>query len=266
MRLLKPDGTPFSGGLTTSFVGGPGGSGGGSEAVAGVVEEEGVRSDGDYVFSVLVPEFAWIERNVTLRDGKDVDLGDVVLDPGVEIAGRVVDSHGDPVAGARVAHGEFRERTVLSDAQGRFRLPRAPREPFSLAVTADTFESSTVDVDPAKSTTVEVRLLRSALVRGFVRTAAGAPAVDVTVELRLPGAKKIHETYAGPDGKESSYDYAPGSAWLQTDATGAFEAKVLSGPRVGIYLDAAGKETALGEWTVTEAGPNDWTITLPATK
>ena len=106
----------------------------------------------------------WKQDHV-LAEGEVTDLGDVVLERGALIAGRVVDGEGRPVAGAalkaRPPHLAFRggedvvlrdlrltirssggaaEVTGVSDEAGRFRFAELEAEPYHLFVDAEGFE------------------------------------------------------------------------------------------------------------------------------
>jgi protocatechuate 3,4-dioxygenase beta subunit len=58
---------------------------------------------GGAVLRLLVPGFQRIERGVVASPGEIVDLGTIDLEPEVELAGRVLDSGGRPVAGTVVS-------------------------------------------------------------------------------------------------------------------------------------------------------------------
>ena len=75
------------------------------------------------------------ERVVRIEPGEEVDLGDIALGPGVEIAGRVVDESGAGIAGSRLLYepasdkGSSRSQfltAVFSNVDGTFRIERLP--------------------------------------------------------------------------------------------------------------------------------------------
>jgi hypothetical protein len=87
---------------------------------------------GDTDFRVRVPGFAGLRQRIRAVPGEVLDLGDVVLDRGVELTGRVVLPDGSPVEGARVGlvseiasfeHAEAWLNETLTGADGSFRIP-----------------------------------------------------------------------------------------------------------------------------------------------
>lgn len=102
-----------------------------------------LRLDGDFAPAELGP--------FPVAPGGSTDLGDLVVHPGMLIAGEVRDELQRPVAGARV--GLFQgvvpdleeglspepQRLVLTDDQGRFSLPHAQPASFNLVVSAKGF-------------------------------------------------------------------------------------------------------------------------------
>jgi len=92
--------------------------------------------------------------NFVVQPGQSVDLGDVIVSAGMHVTGRVVDERGHEVEGASVGlyvgdrssqpprDDERPTRLVLSDADGRFRIPHSPVSSFSLSVTAEGYASA----------------------------------------------------------------------------------------------------------------------------
>jgi RNA polymerase sigma factor (sigma-70 family) len=72
------------------------------------------------VLEALAPGRALWLRKVEIDPGSDHHLGDVVLGPGGEVTGRVVDSEGESIPGARVAADDVRDDAVLLKAAARF--------------------------------------------------------------------------------------------------------------------------------------------------
>ncbi len=263
MRVLSPDGRPFSGNAWVYDISVDQGHSGGH---GGRIEEGRVQSvgleDGRYALLVVPDAYAWVRRDFTIRDGADVDFGDVRLEPGQTVSGRVVDGGGRPVPDASLVCRENDHRSVRSDAEGRFAFDRFPRAPVTFEVGADGFCSGRLEVDPAKTTGLEVRLGRAAKVRGIVRGPGAQPRPGL-LELRSPDAKQKRGTALGPDGKSEDYEYYEGSEVLTVDAEGRFEGEVAPGPRIGWWRDPSGAESRVGEWTFADGEVRDLEIALP---
>jgi hypothetical protein len=134
---------------------------------------------------------------VTIAVGERVDLGDLVLQPGALLAGRVVDEAGRPIEGARV---EARPKAkgpavrMASDRDGNFSL-RVPGGDYALVALAPArapeslFAVHAVPGEPSKP--IELRLPRAdGTIEGHVRDTNGKPIsrVNVSVLAVPPGA------------------------------------------------------------------------------
>ncbi len=263
MRLLLPDRRLYEGEVWTSTDDADGNSSGGSDKVSGGRLEQARLEDGDWVLRVAPEGYAWIRRAFTIRDGAWIDLGDVVLDPGVVISGRVVDSGGRPVAGADISCDENDDRSTITDAEGRFSLDRFPRERVTLQVTAEGFVPEILAMEPSRTTGLEVRLLRMATVRGSVRTTGGASAASIGLSFRPPEARLVRRTGQRLDGTQVEFDLYEGAEWVESDAAGRFESALAPGRWIGLWTDDAGKEHRVGEWELHDGETLDVEITLP---
>jgi protocatechuate 3,4-dioxygenase beta subunit len=122
------------------------------------VSREQIRAedDGRFVVEHLDPGTAtiylWptdakeiVRESVRLRDGGSVDLGVIVVRPGLSIAGVVTDADGEPIEGATVNAGwrldERRNRhaRATADVEGRFRLSGLGDDSVNLQVAAPGF-------------------------------------------------------------------------------------------------------------------------------
>jgi hypothetical protein len=108
-------------------------------------DEHTVRA-GTFDLTIGVEGYAPVTRHVELAADGDVDLGEIRIDRGVALTGRVVDRDGGPVADAAVSAsvgaydgGPFAQ----TDASGAFRLAHLPAGEIELRVCADGFEPAT---------------------------------------------------------------------------------------------------------------------------
>ena len=261
IRLLTPDGHPFQGKVWTFSLSSDG-SWGSEDVITDGRVEDTRRDDGDGSILVAPDEFAWIRRSFTIHDGTDVDFGDVTLDPGVTVSGRVEDGAGRPVVGATLTFFENDKRSVRTDGEGRFSLNRVPREPVSLRVEADGFCNSAIEVDPTRTSGIEVRVARHATLRGVLKTSGGA-ALEGRVELRPFGAILNHSSVTGTDGTHGESDWYEGAAWIESDPKGHFEEAISPGRWIGWWVDGTGKERKVGEWTLADGETREIEIVLP---
>lgn len=132
-----------------------------SISVEGAADLEWSVPPGAAEVAVLVPGFVPFRRAVTARPGEEIDLGPVPLDPGLSLAGRVLDPGGKPVAGAWVREAPHRPGSPVAktDADGCFVLEHLPTGELSLAAQAKGFVAARATVDVAAATApVELRL------------------------------------------------------------------------------------------------------------
>jgi protocatechuate 3,4-dioxygenase beta subunit len=164
--------------------------------------------------------------------GTDTDLGDLIVDPGMDIVGSIVDALEKPVAGALIRFYQMPAEATyelphdfeqLSDARGLFRFRHVRAAWFTLRVTAEGFANARVlgELSPGYAEPeypVKVSMRKVAPLRGFVLSKRdGAPLAGATVE-------------AYPLDREND------GARTLTDADGSFE---ILGITAGNYVVAA---------------------------
>jgi hypothetical protein len=202
---------------------------------------------------VAVEGFAPVVRDVTLDPGEERDLGDVLLDPGAEVSGRVTDPAGRPIAGARVQAempGFMEEAVATADAEGRFRLSHLPVGEERLTAAAEGFLDLEETVTVAAGVNAhDFSLVVAATLRGRVRDAEGKAAPQVKVVYRM-------ETSL-PVGRQ-----APGEVW--TDEDGRFEERVAPGRWTVEARDAEDRVLASRTVAVEARGTADADLVLPA--
>ncbi len=203
---------------------------------------------GEYDLQVTRQGFVATGRdNVALSaETRAVDLGDVVLEPGVVLEGRVVGPKGAPVAEAQVQISRSDEpmfkrwspwhEPVLTDADGAFRLGGLRRgEPVRLAVGHPSYvrlETGEIEVPPAAPLTLELRLQGSLALRVVDPDGEPVPRAEVSavVETRVGSGQGV---------------FSMGSSSYGLGATDQ-EGKLLAQPEPGTHVlevKAAGFET-----------------------
>jgi len=191
LRLLTPDGKPLVG---DAFVwryqaqpdGGESGSGSSETVREGVLLFEGWN--GSERVTIDVEGYARLTLTPEVKAGEHRDLGDLVLDVGWALAGRVVDPQGRPVTGADVAFADAVSAT--SDDEGAFLLEHLPRgAPLEVVVGADGFLDATLEVVAAEAKEpVTVELARGVWLEGKVRGTDGTPLEDYWFQVQRKDA------------------------------------------------------------------------------
>jgi hypothetical protein len=165
-KLVLPDGTPFQGeaGLGT-------GSLASSHFTRQTIDEGaftlGGFRDGEHLIVISVPGWPTLEAPLTIRDGLSVELGNVQLDEGAALRGRIVDAAGSPVGSASVSvEGE----SAASREDGSFEFAHVARGRHGLSATHEAFVETTVVVELTKDAgPVVVRLSRGGVIRGVLK-------------------------------------------------------------------------------------------------
>ncbi|HKV09141.1 MAG TPA: carboxypeptidase-like regulatory domain-containing protein, partial [Thermoanaerobaculia bacterium] len=169
---------------------------------------------------LLHREYPPLERTVDVQPG--VNPLDLILPEGHEVAGRVVDRAGKPVAGADLAlfpDGSPREQGAVSGADGAFRFPRVADGAYTLRAESEGY----LTVETPNAVTV-----------------AGASVRDV--EVRLDRGTRIAGRILGLD----LYDLA--------------EVEVRARRDDGLG-ERAGRVDFEGKYEIPEVGPGDWIVT-----
>ncbi len=247
LRLVTPDGKPYSGPATIMNGEKGEGSSGGPRTIQGGQILLTSLEDRDYVLDVYLKDFLNVRHEYRGRLRTRLDLGTVTLDPGLPVAGRVVDLAGVPVPGARVSGSES---GGAADAKGAFLLEHEPRGKGRITASAEGFVEAAVDVVVAPGLApVEIRLPRGALVTGVLQDADGAPSSEDLFVWRMTA-----------DGKRLDDE----EEIVRPGRRGTFSERLPAGVyRIVARASAGGEPPVLADVTVTEGETRELVLKLP---
>ncbi len=110
-------------------------------------------------FAVEHPEFALLEHEpVAVDDGAQVDLGELVLDAGLRLHGRVSDAAGAPLAGARVQLSDLTgtqrgatggPRETIADDEGRYEFLHLAQRQYGVEASSAGHQSQSTSISLA---------------------------------------------------------------------------------------------------------------------
>ncbi|HTE05432.1 MAG TPA: carboxypeptidase-like regulatory domain-containing protein [Planctomycetota bacterium] len=222
--------------------------------------------DGEY--EVVLGDTSWRQvhsAKLALKDGAEVRDVLLVTDPGLAIAGRVLDESGQPVKGASVkgfkppsmmsmrsSMDQALRASVTTGADGRFRISGFDAGALRVTARAEGFKPGRLD---AQAGDEEVVLTLAALtsVSGIVVSLSdGEPVPDFRVSLlpegglfdlanmdkmeeRMGSVRASHPFHGSEDGTFTLKDVPPGSYDLTVTSTGFASTKL-----AGVEVDASG--------------------------
>jgi len=191
-------------------------------------------------FTLRVGRPGYVPRTIVIEITEDgQDLGEVVLEPGCEVSGQVIDDAGAPVAGAAVRIGP-NERFLgmpqaLSDLQGQFTIADQPAHgEMLLEARAEGFVSpgpQKVTMPPLAPVYITVRRARSMTGRVLDEASAEPVVAASVVALRAEdrpgpqgpstrGARQAARAVSDDDGRFRLGGLLPGDLELQVTAAG----------------------------------------------
>lgn len=150
--VIGPDGKPLAGVAVSVRDFGPGSwsglgiQGAFSISPADIEPQVITETDGSFLISDLV-EGAWTlgvdlggQPSATVKIGRQARNATISFvreeeDALVAFEGTVVDESGDPIAGAKVLYRSWTSRLVVTDAEGRFRMPRIEPDQLGFGLT-----------------------------------------------------------------------------------------------------------------------------------
>ncbi len=204
---------------------------------------------GQWTISATAAGYAKGSVEVSVTAGSSSEVGDIKLDKGFQVSGRVVDAGKHPVPNANVQLGERRDMggpmmgdwpeprgNCKTDADGSFSIGGLSEGRWQLDVQAEGYAALAHKFEvKQQSVEFELVLLTGGTASGSVRDAAGKALPECSVRLLLHGSP-AHEMYKtlgmatawGMSGVNGSSD--------RSDASGLFEIKNIP---PGTYLIAA---------------------------
>jgi protocatechuate 3,4-dioxygenase beta subunit len=234
-RLLGPNEKPAAGRVSVHEPEGPAPIGLEDMLSAEAGEDGRFRVErvapGSWVVAVIAPGFAVQRLSADVGTaGTPVDLGDVVLETGLTIRGRVRDRAGSPIADALI-NGMFRRPgfgggnmpSARSEADGTFVLAGLSPGTYRLQVRAQGYGDSAKSAEPGGEP-VDFVLDAAGAVTGLVMDEAGRPVDSFRVMarpvveetgLRFPPKQDL---FADPEGRFTLDNVAPGTYVLQVSA------------------------------------------------
>ena len=147
---------------------------------------------GDLGLLLEIAGFAPMRIDAAVAPGAATDLGEIRLDPGVDVEGRVVDGAGAPVPGAVVSAGELWTPTredVVTGRDGLFTLRHLARGTGAISVAAEGFLAREVPVEVPAAGPVVVTLRRGGTLVVRILDAGGGPVAGANVRLTRAGAE-----------------------------------------------------------------------------
>jgi RNA polymerase sigma factor (sigma-70 family) len=196
----------------------------------GVYRDPGPVVKGTKYRAIVSPgKFAIASSETVTAEGKDpITVPPISVVRLRTIAGRVVDTDGQPVAGARVLN--WGNRAPLTDAMtgpaGRFYIDRLPRERAWLFVDAPGYRFHRATSDPGKSTT-ELTIRREGQppergVASLGRPITRERALELAAKVLKPYADKILKPESDPDARARVLEVLaridPEGAWRKCQA------------------------------------------------
>jgi hypothetical protein len=159
-----------------------------------------IAKSGSKTLDFKAPGLVEVERTVEVQAGVDLDLGEVHLERGRRVTGRVVDAEtGEPVAQARIEleglpQDSSEPKTLaraLTRENGFFDLEHVESRPLTLKVTHSRYRTQSMALGSGDES-VTVRLDAGATLDLSVRDVEGQP-LDAQVALLREGASRSEE-------------------------------------------------------------------------
>ncbi|HEY7698148.1 MAG TPA: carboxypeptidase-like regulatory domain-containing protein, partial [Vicinamibacteria bacterium] len=205
-----------------------------------------------------------VDASVSGRN-KQEDLGDVVLETGLAISGRVVSASGSPIAGAnlyafpsfRPGMAAVRDRTFEADTdeEGRFILAGLSEGSYNVHVEAAGFAHSNPAVAATGQTNVTITLKPAGSIRGTAVDPEGRPVASLHAEARSPDERGFSLVGGAGEGGVFVVETVPEGEYAVQITAPDFLPGVVSSVRV-----TAGSVTELGTVRLRRGGRIEGTV------
>jgi protocatechuate 3,4-dioxygenase beta subunit len=216
-----------------------------------------ITQSGKQTLVITAPDLTGTTREILLTKGVDTELGEVVLTPGREVRGRVVDAAtGAPVAGAEVRVDkdpealarllQYRVGEVRTTRDGTFRLTHVEERPLTLGVEHPDYEQKLVALAPRQAE-VTVALEMGATLKGKVNLSSGR-----LFEVRIWSPDTVPRN-ASIFGKEYERRGLPAGTYVVLVQATTFEHLKLAAPPRQVEIPASGVVTLDFEQTPADA-------------
>lgn len=243
---------------------------------------------GELQCAVEAAGFVPVERKLTLLAGQTSDAGDIVLDPGGSIAGRVLDAQGAPVAGATVKgrtsevdmsgmlqgaldttawelemivkSNNVIDSDTVSDATGAFELRALTGEKYTLLAGLAGYEPVKLPDVPVGTRDATLRLAPSAAV---VVTVLDARTHEPVVGLAATGRRLTGEAQRGGIDHSTKLQILTGAEALAAATAGGADAGGAPSSAAGLVV-ARGLGSQRNTLTLSAAGYATLESELPA--
>ena len=199
---------------------------------------------GSHALAVSAPGFGPKRLEVVVAGAEPIDVGDVELERGLFIRGRIGDAAGLPIAGARIrghiTGGGGSSPEALSEADGTFTLAGLEEGAYTLIASAAGYGEARREV-PTGAENATMTLRQGGTISGQVVDMKGAPVEAFSVSARTTDREQDPVIFKAPTAVED-----PNGRFTIDDlAEGAFLVEVFAeGKRPGSAKDVAVKPGA----------------------
>lgn len=195
---------------------------------------------GPSALRLSVPGFAPVVLPMNATAGTTTDLGEIRLDEGVTLSGRVVDAEGHAVAGAGLVplSGLLGGGPLVTQSDGSFAVEHVARGAAVLRAVAPSRSGATFVPAAERAGMVTITLRSDGVLRGTVTDGSGAAMKRVTVSIRhgiVSGTSDPGRRASVTTRDDGSFAWpvacgpcrvSAGGAWVETDVPEGGEARV----------------------------------------
>lgn len=195
---------------------------------------------GPSTLRIFVPGFAPVVLPMNPTAGATTDLGEIRLDEGVTLSGRVVDVEGQPIAGAGLVplSGLLGSRPLVTQSDGSFAVEHVARGAAVLRAVAPSRSGATFVAAAERAGIVTITLRPDGVLRGTVVDSSGTPMKHTQVSIRhgiVSGTSDPGRRASATTRDDGSFEWpvacgpcrvSAGGAWVEVDVPEGGEARV----------------------------------------